>query len=272
MTYDPVDYWSRLHRRADLSAVGQESLDPAANTWLYRALTRNLRGFIRRNGVLSADPMNAFDVGAGTGHWIRFWREVGIPRVDGCDLVPDAVARLTERLGDDRSRFLVADISDAEAPEIGEYDLVSCMNVLLHVTDEHRFDIALRNIARLVRPRGALLLAEPILLHASYELEYQPERESRARPLHRYRVGLEEAGLQLQAIGPGTVLANNPMEASSPLAYRLFWAWWIRAAVRLGSDLRGTAVGLTMYALDAFAMHTGAAPTTKFALFRRAER
>jgi SAM-dependent methyltransferase len=268
-TYDPVDYWTTLHSRDDLSSVGQQSLPADANVWLYRILTRNLANFCAQQSLLDPAPTRALDIGAGTGHWVRFWRERGIETVDGLDLVPEAVQRLEERLADGRSRFYVGDISDSSFSPQDSYELVSCMNVLLHITDESNFDIALRNLASTVAPGGTLLLCEPILRRPGYERPYDAAQTSRARRLERYRGGLEAAGLTLEALRPATVLANNPMEAVSPWTYKLLWAWWIHAAVRLGEDLRGRAVGQLMTGLDAIAMHTGAAPSSKFALFRR---
>ena len=55
MPYSATDYWSNLHTRDDLSAVGQSGLPPAINVWLYRILARNLRGF-------APAAMGSFDV------------------------------------------------------------------------------------------------------------------------------------------------------------------------------------------------------------------
>ena len=51
MPYSPIDYWTRLHARDDLSAVGQSSLPPGLNRWLYRALERNVGSFLWRHGL-----------------------------------------------------------------------------------------------------------------------------------------------------------------------------------------------------------------------------
>src|SRR5947208_14719259 len=135
MPYTPIEYWSRLHERDDLSAVGQSGLPAALNRWLYRVLERNVRTFLRRHGLMHPFPDSAFDVGAGNGFWVSVWRRCGATRVDGCDLVPDAVGRLTERFGESGA-FVVADISDPGQLPGGRYPFVSCMNVLLHVTDD----------------------------------------------------------------------------------------------------------------------------------------
>ena len=99
MPYTPIDYWARLHERDDLSAVGQSGLPTAMNRWLYRALDRNVAAFLRRHGLSDPFPDRVFDVGAGIGFWVDAWHRRGAIRVDGCDLVPDAVTRLNERFG-----------------------------------------------------------------------------------------------------------------------------------------------------------------------------
>jgi glycosyltransferase involved in cell wall biosynthesis/SAM-dependent methyltransferase len=272
-TYDPTRYWGELHRRSDLSAVGQAALPPAINDWLYRILEGNLRRFLRRCRLV-AEPGRqvVFDVGIGIGYWVRFWRSLGYARVDGCDLVPEVVARADAeaRARGDVARFVVADVSDpAQLPD-ERYDLVSCMNVLLHVVDDATFERALHGIARLVAPGGALLLAEPILLDPSYELPFDPTKHSRARALQRYRGPLEVAGLQLVDLRAGTVLANNPIEAGSPEAFARYTWWWRLVARRTKANPRSARwIGPLLFVVDRLAMSTRAAPTTKFALFRR---
>ena len=99
MPYTPSQYWSRLHDRRDLSAVGQSGLPSAMNQQLYRILARNLRRFLRQNVPEPIGP-NAFEVGAGTGFWFDLWRELGAERIDGCDLVPAAVEDLNVDVGE----------------------------------------------------------------------------------------------------------------------------------------------------------------------------
>ena len=141
MPYSASDYWTELHQRDDLSAVGQSALPTELNAWLYRILARNLTRFLRREGLVDPPPARIFEAGSGTGAWIPFWLDLGVERVDGCDLVPAAVARLTERFGD-TGRFWVAELGaagDSGLPSGERYPLVTVMNVLLHVTDDERF-------------------------------------------------------------------------------------------------------------------------------------
>jgi teichuronic acid biosynthesis glycosyltransferase TuaC len=269
-TYVAKDYWSRLHARQELSAVGQSGLPTDLNVWLYRALERNIRRFVRRRRVLDGVD-SAFDVGAGSGYWVRVWHDLGVPRVDGCDLVPDAVARLETMFGANGDQFVTADIgsTDGGLPD-AQYGFVSVMNVLLHVTDEPAFRQALTNIAKLVRPGGHLLLVEPVLVDPTYERPVNAKLASRARPLAAYRDPLLAAGLELVTLRAAVAMANNPIEARSPGAYRRYQRWWRWVARTSKAKPESTRLlGPLMLALDRVALLAGAAPSSKILLLRR---
>jgi SAM-dependent methyltransferase len=270
MPYEPSDHWSRLHERGDLSSVGQSALPADLNSWLYRALERRVRWFVRRHRALDG-VASVFDVGAGTGYWVRVWHALGAPRVDGCDLVPAAVERLEAEFGARGDRFVASDIGDRGAGlPAGPYGLVSVINVLLHITQDEAFGRALANVAALVAPGGALLLVEPILLDPAYERPTTEAQTSRARPLAAYRDPLIAAGLELAELRGAVAMANNPIEAGSPAAYDRYLRWW-RWVARRAKASPGSIrwLGPLMIALDRVALGTGAAPSSKIVLLRR---
>ena len=270
MSYDPRDHWSRLHARGDLSSVGQSGLPAELNAWLYRALERRVRWFIRRHHAVDG-VTSVFDVGSGTGYWVRVWHDLGVPRVDGCDLVPAAVERLDAEFGTRGDRFVAADVGAAEAGlPAGPYGLVSVMNVLLHLTDERAFRRGLANIAALVGPGGWLVLVEPILLDSTYERPATETQTSRARLFAAYRDPLLAAGLELVELRGAVAMANNPIEAGSRAAYDRYLRWWRWAARRAKASPRSIRwLGPLMVALDRLALATGTAPSSKIVLFRR---
>ena len=272
MSYSPTDYWAELHRRDDLSAGGQSGLPTEINRWLYRILARNLRAFLRRHDLLRPPPAAMFDVGAGTGEWVPFWRSLGVATIDGCDLVPDAVERLNERFGDS-GRFVQATLGDpagTDLPTDRRYPLVTILNVLLHVTDDHSFAEALRQVAALVEPGGALLMVEPILADARFARPYDPKMASRARPLADYATPLQNAGLRLVEVCAATVLANNPIEAGSPKAFARYQRVWRSVARRTKRNPASARwIGPVLSVADRVAMLGRAAPTSKIALFHR---
>ena len=270
MAYDPRDHWSRLHARGDLSSVGQSGLPADLNTWLYRALERRVRWFVRRHHALEG-VTSVFDVGSGTGYWVRVWHDLGVPRVDGCDLVPAAVERLEAEFGARGDRFVASDIGATEPGlPIQPYGLVSVMNVLLHLTDDEAFRRALGNLAALVAPGGRLILVEPILLDASYERPATEKQTSRARAFAAYRDPLLAAGLELVEVRGALAMANNPIEAGSRAAYDRYLRWWRWVARRAKSSPRSIRwIGPLMLLVDRLVLATGAAPSSKIVLFRR---
>jgi SAM-dependent methyltransferase len=266
--YQPKAYWRTLHERGDLSAVGQSGLPATLNRWLYRSWARSVTRLAKRAGLPRAGT-RMYEVGAGTGYWVDHWRNLGVTRIDGCDLTEIAVETLNRRYAD-VGRFITADISELDPTAVGSYDFVDCHNVLLHITDEARFDQALENIGRLVAPGGSLLLAEPILFDATFERPFNATMSSRARPLARYVDGLVATGLRLAVVEPYAVMANNPNEGASRRWYRFWRASWI-AVVALCRILPANAhwVGPMLYGLDSVLLRTGAAPSGKLALFHR---
>ncbi len=268
MPYVPSGYWSGLHDRRDLSAVGQSGLPAEMNEVLYRIQRRNLAAFLGRNG---ADRIAgaAFDVGSGSGYWVAEWLAAGAGSVDGCDLVPAAVERLQAEFGSS-GRFVVADVGGSAPLAESTYQFVSCMNVLLHLTDDRLFERALANIAGLLAANGRLLLAEPILNNAAFERPFNPDASSRARSLAAYRGGLERCGLRLVDLAPATAVAANPIESRTRLGFFAWRALW--AGAGLPSKLRPANAGWTgavLGALDPLLLKLGAAPSSKFALFER---
>jgi 2-polyprenyl-3-methyl-5-hydroxy-6-metoxy-1,4-benzoquinol methylase len=270
MEYEYRPYWEKLHQRGGLSGVGQTSMSDEMNVWLYRTRRRNLRRFARTHHL---DGGRLLEVGIGTGYWVPLWQELGY-EVDGCDLVASA-ADAVQRAHPEGA-FWQADLSSPDGiadpagrmPD-GGYDVVAAIDVLLHVTDDENFQRALGNLASMVRPGGHLLLGEPALIQTRDRPTYKPRQASRIRPLRSYRRPLRALGFRMVGTQAATVLAANPIEASSQWRLRMYQRWW-RLVLSAGAHRgRTRIVGPLVYAADALLLRTGEAPTSKLVLFRR---
>ncbi|HLX34649.1 MAG TPA: glycosyltransferase [Candidatus Limnocylindrales bacterium] len=260
--YDPVSYWDRLHRIGGLAAVANPTVPESLNQWFYRNWSRNVRRFVQRNGV---SPTSIYDVGAGTGFWVSWWRATGVHNVAGCDLVPTAVERLNLKYG---PRFAALDIADEAIP--GTYDLVEAMNVLLHIIEPQRFENALSNLAAAVAPGGHLLLLEPITTRsAAFVGTADPHANSLARPAALYLGPLLNSGLRLVAIEAGTVVGSDPIESGrrSDLLWR--WAWSMVNRVSARFPPLVPLLGGAIYLIDPVLVRFGFAPSEKLVLLKR---
>ena len=200
MTYEPRKFWDeRLSEQFDLRGTGEPGLSLRYNRACYALRRKVLEGALRRRHITLASA-RVLDVGCGTGFWTSFYIEQGA-EVTGVDIAPTSIERLRQRYP--QARFELLDVS--AAPVAGQFDVVNVIDVLYHITDEARFDTALRHLAAAVAPGGTLLVtdlfAEPV----------RQAEHNRMRGLPRYSAILEPAGFSLGSLHPTHVLMNREL-------------------------------------------------------------
>jgi SAM-dependent methyltransferase len=253
-------FWEdRLAADWSLSGVGYAGLGRAFNTWMYR-VRREV--FLREARRLPVDlaTCDVLDVGSGTGFYIDLWRQLGVRRVTGCDLTSAAVDRLRNRFPD--SQLHQVDISQPDPPlPPGSFDLVSCMDVLFHITDDAAYATALRNLGHLVRPGGWVLLSENFLHGAELRGPHQVNRR-----LDRILALLDDAGLDIVHRTAMFVLMNGHVDAGR--ARRIAWAAVLRALTVLPGS--GRVSGALLFPLERRLVRSRReGPSTELAICRR---
>jgi SAM-dependent methyltransferase len=254
------EFWEqRLDEDWTLSGVGYQALGRPFNTWMYRV---RRAVFLREVSALklSLSTAQVLDVGSGTGFYVRRWRELGAVSVTGCDLTHSAVDRLARRHPD--VPFLQLDISQPlTSLAAGRFDVVSCMDVLFHVTDDSQFRSAVENIATLLRPGGHFVLSDNFLHRA----EQRGTRQAN-RSLDHIEEVLDTAGLEVLRRAPMLVLMNAQVDA--PLLWRKCWG----AALRLATvtEATGWVAGALLYPLERLLVRrVQESPTTEIMICRR---
>jgi SAM-dependent methyltransferase len=108
------------------------------------------------------DAHDLLDVGSGVGHWSRLLTRVlpGVSRVTGVEREPRWVHEAGRRTAPSAQTSFSFVQGDALALPCRDasFDLVTCQTVLIHLPDP---SVALSEMARVLRPGGHLLLAEP---------------------------------------------------------------------------------------------------------------
>lgn len=200
MSYRPREFWQdRLSRQFDLRGTGETGLSMAYNQACYALRGEVLARALRDQGF---DPRGrtVLDVGCGTGFFTAWYLERGAT-VTGIDIAPVSIETL--RVRHPQARFLLADVG--ESPIEGRFALVNAMDVLYHITDEARWEAAVRHLAAAVEDGGLLLVSD-----AFSDMERLADH-NRMRPLDRYRALLNGAGLQLAGLHPTHVLLNREL-------------------------------------------------------------
>ncbi len=156
--------------------------------WWFRGRRRLFARELLRGGVTARAC--ALDTGTSAGTNLRMLRELGFRDVTGLDISEDAIAFCEAKgLGPvEQGDICAMPFAD------DSFDLVLATDVIEHVDDDAR---ALREIARVLRPGGTLLLTVPAftLLWGLQDRVSRHKRRYRLKPL---RQQVSVAGLRVQ--------------------------------------------------------------------------
>lgn len=253
-------FWEeRLDTDWTETGVGYRALGRSFNEWMYRV---RQEVFAERVGALAVDwsRMHVLDVGSGTGFYIHAWQQLGAVTVTGCDLTEAAVVRLRERFPG--LRFERVDIAEPQGVfGEAEFDAVSCMDVLFHITDDDRYAAAVKSIAHLVRSGGYFVFSENFL-HRS------PQRGANQvnRRLDWITARLDESGFDVVHRSPFLMLMNAQVDAA-PM-WRKLWGGVLRAVTL--TEPTGWLAGAALYPLERQLVRTWVeSPTTEIMICRR---
>ena len=102
--------------------------------------------------------MKVLEVGCGNGFSTGRFRPL-VKHIDAFDYAENMIARAREKLGETNNRFIHDNVLDPK--NLGhEYDAVICVRVLINLRNLDEQRRAVRNLVKLVRPGGILILVE----------------------------------------------------------------------------------------------------------------
>jgi SAM-dependent methyltransferase len=254
--YNPEQYWENLlEAQFSLKGVGHPWLPESFNRIIYRACERATeRVLVGQNTPW--DQMDVLDIGCGTGYWVEYWRARGVSQITGLDLTATSVHNLQRAFP--TFAFHQCNISDAAVPPLGPFDLISAMNVLLHVTDPDRFEQALRNIRGYLKPAGLLVMIEPVVVNTWWGPPLDRTAHAQVRTLQQWREILDRAQLEIRRMTPVTYLLADPVDTKARWSFRLLARYWSLLCRALRShETLGAVTGSGLYGLDRLLLSLG---------------
>lgn len=200
--FDGADYWrQRLGEAATLEVTGTLGGPLAWQEWLYRGKRRAYVRLLRRAGI-NIRGAQVLDLGCGTGYFEDMWERKGARRADGIDIVPGAISRL--RAGHPGRRYLCVDLARDVSPlgGLGDYDLITAIDVLYHIVDDWALMRTLRALVEHLAGGGTFLLTDALRDH-------RPAAHVRFRSLNQWRQILTMLGLRVVDMEPVFALNNR---------------------------------------------------------------
>jgi SAM-dependent methyltransferase len=226
--YEPESYWQKRYASLDLTRSGHADLPEAYNVWLYRRKQAVLRHSLGAMGFV-AKGTRIIEVGAGTGAYIGFWKRLGVGTIAGVDISDAAVQYLSQR--HPGHVFLKRDVTEPGALQAfgGGYDMVTALDVLYHVVDDARLDVALQNVRSALRSGGLLAIHDQFLHRASEHCGY-----IRWRSLADWQLILDRGGFEFVSRTPIFFSMIQADDCASPGAAQRMDALWRRAYPWIG--------------------------------------
>jgi len=223
--YQPKEYWQqRLARDFSLGGVGYLGLGRILNSYLYRLRVVAVDRAIKR-WKIDVRGKSILDVGCGTGFWLEYWSRRGAAELSGVDIAEVAIDRLRQRFPN--AKLYCDDISNPSFSLPTCFDIVSAFDVLFHITDDEKWSLALRNIARHLKPGGWLLLTDLFLHGRELAGTHQV-----SRTLSLYLEQLMSLGFEYLGRLPIFVFAHPPIDEQNKWWRKLleaFWAFQVKA-------------------------------------------
>jgi SAM-dependent methyltransferase len=164
--------------------------------------------FLREVKLLPLNRMEAhvLDVGSGTGFYVQLWQEIGVLSITGSDLTDISVAHLQKDFPGKQSLRL--DIGASIANLAGRnFDAVSALDVLFHIVDDRRYEVAIANIHAVLKPGGWFIFSDNVLHSCTDRTIHQVSRS-----LVDVTSILTHVGFQIVRRRPMFVLMNYPVD------------------------------------------------------------
>lgn len=219
-SFDAIAYWNKRYSTIDATKSGHIDLPAEYNAWLYRRKQDHVaRAIGKVGGTLRESKL--LEVAAGSGAWMSFWESQGVREYFGIDLSERAIDGLKQRYP--QHRFMQRDLNDPGlSAAVGtDYDCVTAIDVLYHVTDDERFRAVTGELAALLKSGGLLIIHDQFLHGRAYD----HGQYIRWRSLAEYEGVLNEAGFEIVYRRPTFFFMIQTVDFSG-LAARFMTVLW----------------------------------------------
>ncbi|HYG37823.1 MAG TPA: class I SAM-dependent methyltransferase [Cytophagales bacterium] len=241
--FNPNTYWeSRLTKIKGLEGVGYSRLGKQFNFWAYKVRKVAFLKALQENDII-VKGKNVLDIGSGTGFYVDIFRVLQAGNVTGMDITDQAVANLKTTFP--QYEFLKMDIGEP-LPEdsllIQSFDVISCMDVLFHIVEDKRFEVAFENISKMLKPGGIFIYSDNFLNKETIRTKHQVSHSKKT-----LMDIFHKNGLQLFYHAPFMVLSNYPIDSNNVF---LKGYWFILENTLAMVNMLGHAAGSLLYLVD----------------------
>lgn len=237
------EYWNqRLCQSWGPEGVGSSVYGRQFNLWRYRIRAKVFRRLVRLMG-LQPDRLSVLDVGCGTGFYLGQWQALGVKYLAGLDISDWAVSQLALVYPD--IALYRTDISAGDSIlKEGTFDIVSAMDVLIHIVDDAAYLNALKNIHRALKTGGYFICSDSFF----HGTDKQFEDYWKGRSLSFLTSAMHNSGFDVVSRMPMSVLMAAPTDTRRRELNECIWEKMMTPVRH--SELAGFLAGMLLYPIE----------------------
>lgn len=196
--YDSATWWDECFYSRDVS--DRDTIAHGKNVYSAGFHYASVEALICRalfEKLRDDPPGDVVDLGAGAGHWIRFYRELGARSIFGVEVSGKAYEGLVQRFGGEPKITLQnAHARKSLEDRLESADLVNAIGVMFHIVQDEEWLETLSAIARATRPQGLLVVSGAFGLvdGLDTQIDRQGRVNKRLRSAGRWKRALRDLG------------------------------------------------------------------------------
>lgn len=243
MTFDVEKYWNlRYQHGIDLSKSGLLGVGENFNKWMYKVkehvFLRTVKPYIKSFGhrferkIDGCDIFRILDVGSGSGFYLDLWKKTdslwgeitSYATIHGNEISDTCIKHLYEKYSDIVFYYIDMSICEGDAKWSlidcmkSRFDIISCMDVLFHQTDNERYICMLKNMKHILADNGVIVFTENFVKHRIESAEHIIHRSS--EEIERL---FAQAGLSIVYRAPMLYFMNYPIDRSPNSIMHKIW-------------------------------------------------
>lgn len=135
------------------------SIDEYATAYHYASLELIIaKEFFRLKDMIKVEYI--LDIGTGAGHWIDFYRRIGVTKLIGLDVSEKAINALRKKYAEPEVRLINGAITDLRGEKLQELDVINAVGVMFHIVDDVEWKCSLTILHAALKKGGILVVSE----------------------------------------------------------------------------------------------------------------
>jgi len=179
--YNPIHFFDHYYKNG---ISDRQTIRPDTNQITSSYHYASIELIILRefsNTGFQVDDALVFDIGAGAGHWLQFYKRLGAKQCVGIDVSTIASQHLSETLERDGIEIQNGLFQDFLKQDERRYHLINGIGVMFHVVDDSEWMRGLCEIARSLKKGGLLIVGGHFGLFNKINVDYDVNKKAYKR-------------------------------------------------------------------------------------------